>query len=357
MLSLLSHSAPAHYNFLLIGPVSPTLSAQAEALGATVIQWKPKHVADIASLFALWRLLRLHKVDLVHFHCPRAAFMARALTHLLGLPTVVTVHLPPYYFTSAGYMSSRFGRWFYLKCERLLNSRFTDQLIYASSRVMAEAQALGLTRADRTISIPNGIDLARYRDRSKRQSLRAEFGVGADETLLCCVGRLEQQKGVEVLLKAFSQLDLKTLKGRLWLVGDGSLRPALEEMARHAGIEDSVQFLGFRSDVNHLLAAADIFVLASFYEAMPLAILEALASGLPCIVSDTGENALLVKDMVNGLLVPPGDIGALAQALERLLSAPELCRRLGEASGREAEHYNAAETAKRIQQIYTRLAP
>jgi glycosyltransferase involved in cell wall biosynthesis len=266
------------------------------------------------------------------------------------------VQLPPYYFTGSSYLSSRAGVWFYLKCERLLNSLCTDQLIYASSRVMEEASALGLIRAERTTFIGNGVDLTRYCNNGDRRAPRAECGVGPEEKLLCCVSRLDQQKGIEVLLEAFSRLELKTLKARLWLVGDGPLHAPLKELAQRYGIQDYVQFLGFRRDVDRLLPAADIFVLASHYEAMPLSILEAMASGLPCVVSDKGENALLVKDMVNGLLVPIDDAQALARALERLLAAPELCRRMGEASRRAAEQYSDAETARRVRQIYHRLA-
>jgi L-malate glycosyltransferase len=281
--------------------------------------------------------------------------MARPLTRLLGIPAVVTVHLPPYYF-SGGAVSAGFGRRLYSRLERALNFRCTDRLIYASRAVMREADALGLIPRDRAVFIGNGIDLARYADGGCRRSARAEFGVGDDERVLCSVGRLEEQKGVDVLLEAFGRLDAAALRVRLWVIGDGALRGPLTQQARRLGLTDRVQFLGFRRDAGRLLAAADVFALASRYEAMPLAVIEAMASGLPCVVTDAGEQGAMVEDGVNGLVVRVGDAGALSRALERLLADAGLCREMGRASRRKAARYDERETAARVEEVYALLA-
>ena len=159
LLSVLRYSDTARYRFVLIGPISPELAAQAEGFGAKVVQWKTKRVTHLISLVRLWHILRAYDIDLIHFHCPRAAFMARVLTKLLKLPTAVTVHLPPYYFTGQGMINSPFGLWLYKRCERLLNNYFTDKLIYASFQVMEEARAMGLVRDENTVFIGNGVSL------------------------------------------------------------------------------------------------------------------------------------------------------------------------------------------------------
>jgi glycosyltransferase involved in cell wall biosynthesis len=357
LLSLLRFSDKTRYRFVLIGPISPELTAQAEALGAQVVQWKTNRVTHLTSLFRLWHILRAYDIDVAHFHCPRAALMARPLTRWLSIPTTVTVQLPPYYFTGNGLINTRTGLWFYKKCERVLNYWFTDKLIYASFQVMEEARQMGLIRNDNTVFIGNGVNLERYSQSGSRQALRREFGVADDERLFCCVGRLDQQKGLDVLLEAYSWLNPKIHKTKLWLVGDGDLRTQLIELARREDLLDYVKFLGFRKDIPQILSAADVFVLPSRFEAMPLSIIEAMAMGLPCIVSDTGENALMVEDGVNGFIVPIEDVRALAEAMEQLAVDPLLGKMMGRASQEKSARYNEDITVKRIQQIYELIAP
>ena len=356
LLSLLRYSDKTRFRFVLIGPISPELATQAEALGAQVAQWHTKRVTHLTSLFRLRQIFRAYKIDMVHFHCPRAAFMARPLARWMKLPVAVTVQLPPYYFTGKGLINTPWGLWLYKKLERLLNHRFTDKLIYASFQVMEEARAMGLISNTNTLFIGNGVDLGRHAKDDSRLRLRKELGVAPEEQVICCVGRLDQQKGLDVLLEALTWI-LPTKATRLWLVGDGALRDHLKEQARRFELFNRVTFLGFRSDVPQLLRAADIFVLPSRFEAMPLSIIEAMAAGLPCIVSNTGENALMIEEGVNGFVVPIEDVKALADAMELLLDNPLRCRMMGRASLEKASNYSDDITVRRIQQIYENIAP
>jgi glycosyltransferase involved in cell wall biosynthesis len=361
LLSLIKYSDKARFRFVLVGPISPELTAQAEALGAQVVQWKTKRVTHVTSLFRLWHILRAYDIDVVHFHCPRAAFMARPLTRLLKIPTTVTVQLPPYYFKGNGYVNRSWGSWLYKKLERVLNYWFTDKLIYASFQVMEEARAMGLVRDENTVFIGNGVNLGNYggnhTNDGPRHELRQEYGVKDHERLFCCVGRLDQQKGLDVLIEAFSWINPKAKNAKLWFVGDGPLRSYLQELVRREGLLDCVSFLGFRKDIPQILRAADVFVLPSRFEAMPLSIIEAMAAGLPCVVSDTGENSLMVEDGVNGFIIPIEDVKALAEAMETLNEDALRCKMMGKASREKSGHYSDEITVRRIQQIYELIAP
>jgi glycosyltransferase involved in cell wall biosynthesis len=270
---------------------------------------------------------------------------------MLRLPIAVTVHLPPYYFTGKGLINTPWGLWFYKKAERVLNHWFTDRLIYASFQVMEEARDMGLIHDANTVFIGNGVNLGKYTHDGSRLRLRQEMGIKPEDQLICWVGRLDQQKGLDILLEAFSWLR-PSPSVQLWLAGDGPLFAHLREQTRRLGALNRVQFLGFRTDIPQLLQAADIFVLPSRYEAMPLSIIEAMAAGLPCIVSDTGENALMIENEVNGLIVPIEDVKSLADAMERLLEDPQLCRMMGRASLEKSSGYSNDITVRRIQQIY-----
>ena len=215
---------------------------------------------------------------------------------------------------------------------------------------------MGLVSDTNTLFIGNGVDLGRHAKDDSRARLRKELGVASEEQVICCVGRLDQQKGLDVLLEALSWI-LPTKATRLWLVGDGVLRDHLTEQARLFELFNRVTFLGFRNDVPQLLRAADIFVLPSRFEAMPLSIIEAMAAGLPCIVSNTGENALMIEEGVNGFVVPIEDVKALADAMELLLDDPQRCLTMGRASLEKASNYSDDITVRRIQQIYESIAP
>jgi glycosyltransferase involved in cell wall biosynthesis len=138
--------------------------------------------------------------------------------------------------------------------------------------------------------------------------------------------------------------------------GDGPLRPELEREAARLGVEDRVRFLGHREDVPDLLAASDVFALPSLYEGSSLALLEAMAAGRAVVSSSIGGTAELIEDGANGLLVPPGDVGALSSAIRRLLRDDGLRARLG-AEGRDRVEASFAEraTADAVEGVYSEV--
>ena len=167
----------------------------------------------------------------------------------------------------------------------------------------------------------------------RRAAVRASLGIDADAPVVITVGRREYQKGQRYLIEAVPDLlahhpDLVVLiAGR-----DGHASQQLANLAASLGVEEVVRFLGHRSDIGDLLAAADVFVFPSVYEGLGGASLEALAMGLPLVVSDIAALREVVSADENGTLVPPGDAGSLADAISELLRDPDLRRRYGDRS-------------------------
>ena len=143
---------------------------------------------------------------------------------------------------------------------------------------------------------------------------------------------------------------------KLWLVGDGPLRPAVEKAIVKMGLERKVLFLGIRDDVPKLLAASDLFVLSSDYEGVPLAVLEAMAAGKPVVATAVGGVPELIEDGKTGILVPPRNPETLAKGILRLVKDADLRQRMGKAARERAqERFDISRTAREYETLYLRL--
>jgi glycosyltransferase involved in cell wall biosynthesis len=179
----------------------------------------------------------------------------------------------------------------------------------------------------------------------------------SDNFEILCVGRLVPAKGQHVLLEAFAELIRHGHKARLHFVGDGPDRASLEQAAHAAGLHESVSFAGAvnQDQILKLYRAADVFALASFAEGIPVVLMEAMAMEVPCISTFVAGIPELIINERDGLLVMPSDVGALAEALERLLLDPEMRRRFGAAGRRRVlEKYDLNRNVERLAQIYAK---
>jgi glycosyltransferase involved in cell wall biosynthesis len=203
---------------------------------------------------------------------------------------------------------------------------------------------------DRVALIDNGVSLEGYDE------------IGAERPheppRLLFVGLLTPRKGVLDLLAASRLLRDRGVKHELWLLGGTPDEGPEAEAKVRAGLDDDVTLLGTRppEEMPAAFAAADVFCLPSWWEAMPLSILEAMAAGLPVVASDVGDVSRAVADGVTGFVVPPRDPERLADALERLLTDAELRRRMGDAGrARVVEKFSAAVTAEQVSALYAEL--
>ncbi|GIW02207.1 glycosyltransferase [Roseiflexus sp.] len=201
--------------------------------------------------------------------------------------------------------------------------RWGDAFVAISRDIHDELCAMGVQK-ERIWDIANGVDVERFAPASpnERTELRRRLGL-PDGRLVVFVGRLTVAKALDVLLNAWAQRDTTLADARLIIVGDGELRNDLMRQARDLGVEQSVMFAGATNDTAAYLRACDAFVLSSRTEGMPVALLEAMACGLPCVATRVGGSIEIIEDGVNGRLVMPEDVGALARAVAQALATPE----------------------------------
>jgi glycosyltransferase involved in cell wall biosynthesis len=292
---------------------------------------------DAFGLLELVAVLRRERPHIVHVNSAKAAALGRLAAWLARVPIrIYTVH--GWAFLAHGGPASALYRW----AERLLRPLTTVTVCVADSERRA-GLAAGTCDERTTVVIHNGVDLSRV----------PAAGTHSGPPRLLTVGRLQAPKDAITLVRA-----LAAVRGSPFetvLVGDGPDRPSVEAEVRRLGLEQVVDLVGKRDDVAELLASADLFVLSSRSEGLPLSILEAMAAGLPVVASRVGGIPEVVADGETGLLVPPGDPQRLAAAVEHLLADPPLRRRLGEAGRRRvAEHFDLASVQRAHIDLYRR---
>lgn len=247
---------------------------------------------------------------------------------------------------------------------RGINRIVLDRLADAVN-ACCEFSAKALSRNDgfqgkRIEIIENGIEVERYagdRNSDEFRYQRVRLGLQEDRRYVTMIARFHPVKDHAMLLRAFAKVAVKRADVDLLLVGDGPLRDKLEAQVKDLGIAERVRFLGIRNDVPDILRAVDLFALTSVCEAASLTLLEAMAAGLPVVVTDVGGNPEIVRQGIDGLLVPRDDDAAMANALLNLLDDPVQARRLGEsARQRVGERYRLDQTVDRYHQLYRRLA-
>lgn len=210
--------------------------------------------------------------------------------------------------------------------DRLTNG-LVDRNVCVSRGVADWAEReVGLSPA-KTIVIPNGIDVERFAGVAPTDL--TALGIPTGSQVVLAIGRLDPQKGYYDLLTAFALIAARHERAHLVIIGDGPLRGGLEARRADLGLTARVHFPGRRDDVPGLLAACDVFVLASHWEGMPNVVLEAMAAGRPIVATRVEGVAELLSDRESGLLVPHSEPALLGRALERLLDEPGLARHFG----------------------------
>jgi len=256
------------------------------------------------------RFIRAQKVDVVQSHEFTANVYATAGARLAGVPVVCTTH-GKNYWPFARYRRMAY-RW---------TARNADAFIAVSTDLGAFVSGtLGIPGGKVSV-IRNGIDTDGFsRNPVTRARTRSALGMGDGQVLLLACGELAEVKGHEVLLRALPGILAAHPEVRLVIAGDGPLRSHLEALSRQLGVAAHTGFLGFRRDVPDLLNAADLFVMPSLSEGLPLAVLEAMAAEVPVVATAVGGIPELIHHGRTGWLVPPGDSAALAAGLSDALA-------------------------------------
>lgn len=322
--------------------------AVAEALSAAGVDVRPLRLRgklDLRGALRLARLLRALRPALVHAHLFHGNLAARLLAPSAGARVISTIHV-----VERRRLPAR--PWL----ERLLAGR-DDATVCVSEAVRRHAQTALGARSDRLRVIENGIDLARFApppepDRARREA-RAALGLPADAPIVGAVGRLDRQKGLDVLLEAFARLAPLHPSAVLALAGGGPEEEALRGLARARRLEARVRFLGHRRDVPAVLAALDVFCMPSRWEGFGLALAEALACGKPVVASAVDSLPEVLGEA--GLLVPPERPLALADALGALLGDPPRRASLARAARVRAERFSVERMIAAYDALYAEV--
>jgi glycosyltransferase involved in cell wall biosynthesis len=333
---------PDRYETLLVhGDLAPgeaSLADLAEAEGATMsfvseLRQPVRPHRDSQALLRLIRLARAFKPDIVHTHTAKAGFLGRQAA-LAVRPRPAIVHTYHGHVLE-GYFGPAKAR-LYLELERAL-ARVSDRLLGVSQATVDDLVRLGVAPAEKFRVLPLGLDLdplAALSEESRAAS-RDELGVGVGETLLVFVGRIVPIKRLDLLLAALARARESESRLRLAVAGDGDERPQLERQAAELGIADEVLFLGYRRELRPIFAAADIAVLSSDNEGTPVSLIEAAAAGLPAVATDVGGVREVVTEDT-GIVVPRGDVAALAAAMVEMTADAQRRGEFGRAARRRA---------------------
>ena len=280
-----------------------------------------RNLRDVTGYRHLLNHVRELMPDVIHSHLTSSSIYGSLLSMQTGIPLVSSMHVMPE--KSRGIRRKMLRQ----QLEILLLRRHAARIIMVSAAARDAWIANGTFRPDRLHVIHNGIPVIPT-DTAARQRVRQKLGLEADKTVIACISVMRPGKGLEYLLEAFARLRQPGL--RLLLIGDGPERYRLESLSGELGITDRITWTGFRHDTAHLLAASDLFVLPSLFDAFPTVLIEAMMLGIPVIASNTGGIPEIVQHDRSGLLTRPGSPFALQQAVNRLLEDPGLASSLAE---------------------------
>jgi glycosyltransferase involved in cell wall biosynthesis len=298
---------------------------------------------------ALRRELLKFRPDVVHTH----GITALLHTGPLALMRLIPAWVHTFHFGNYGNQanSRAFAAEAYL-------SRFATQLIAVSETQRESIIRRHRLSGDRIVTIPNGVvpwPLARNGDAAMRK--RAELGFAPDDIVVGTIAVLSEQKGVTFLLQAMRRLVDRGLRARFVIVGGGALEPELRAEALALGLGSHVLFTGWREDGLELMPVLDVFVMSSLWEAMPMALLEAMAARRAIVVTDVGDNRLVVNAGECGIVVPPRNVEALADAIARLASDSRLRDTMGQAGCRRHQaHYSVDRMIAAYEDLYIKVA-
>lgn len=330
---------PVHF---VVQPDSPLYRKAAET-GLAVLPVRIRGEIDLGAALRLSWAMKRRGCRLVHFHDAHAVSVGQVAARRAKVPL--------------RFISRRVD--FPLKDNALSHRKYTrdvDAIIAISEGVRQVLLDSGIP-APLIHVVPSGIDFSPFREKWPRDFLRREFSFAPDDFLVGIVAALEDHKGHTYLIQASKILKAQAPKIKIVVVGKGSLRIELNRQVHDLGVEDIVYFLGFREDVPRILASFDLFVLSSHLEGMGSSLLDAMASRLPIVATRTGGIPEVVIDGETGLLVPPRDPAALAQAILTLYHDREMAGRLAE-RGFEVVHekFSAEAMAWRVIDLYEQFA-
>ncbi len=309
-------------------------------------------IRDFITLIRLARFIKNKKFDIVHTHSSKAGILGRWAAKLAGVPMILhTVHGWGFH-----HRQNPLTRRLFIYLERI-TAKITHRLIAVSQSDIKKGLQARIGHKDKYTLLRYGIPLQEFTDcQVDIKKKKEELGLKTDSKVVGMVACSKPQKAPEDFLKAAVLVKKDFPEAKFLLVGDGALRRKLEGLRKRFALEKDVIFTGWRRDIPQILSILDVFVLTSLWEGSPIVLLEAMASAVPIVATSTGGAQEIIRNGINGFLVPPGNIRTMTQRVATLLGNKVLARKMGQEGRRlfdpsfEVEHM-----VKQVDRLYQTL--
>jgi glycosyltransferase involved in cell wall biosynthesis len=340
LLEIHQHLKQGHEVFLLAPPESPLLKA-AKNQGMDVIPLKIRHTFDLQALWRIKKIILEKEIEILHTHSSVDSWVASLAGKWAGVPLLVrTRHI------SVPARTHRFNKVYSLP----------DAVITTGEHIRRNLMEGYHLSADRVFSIPTGVDTDRFYPRPPEPLLKKRLGLPEGSLVVSLAAVLRAQKRHELVIAAAPAVLQKYPQTRFLFVGEGPRRNLIAEELKRTQMAPFFLMTGYREDLPELLSITDVGVVSSQAEGIPQALLQTMAMAKPMVATRVGGIPDIIRDGVNGLLIPPEDPQALAGALLTLLDDRAYAVRLGKkAQELIREKYSADQMAEEVSQVYRKM--
>jgi glycosyltransferase involved in cell wall biosynthesis len=299
----------------------------------------PYHFSVLLKLYAFLKQKQWQDLDIIHVHLFPSQLLVPFVINILGLKAFL---LTTEHSTFNRRRNTKFGK----LVDKYLYSRYTN-IICISSGVYNCMSKWQPALTNNLLTIYNGIDIEKY-------SVTTQLITEKKTLIVISVGRLVEAKNYEIAIRAISKI--QALACEYWIVGTGKLEPSLKNLVSSLNLEDKIKFLGYRTDVPELLQQADIFLSTSLWEGFGLSVVEAMAAGIPVVVSNiVGVREIVDEQFQAGFLVDPRSEDTIAYHISQLLEDSELRMLMGKNAQLRASHFNINQTIKEHLNLYIEI--
>lgn len=316
-----------------------------ERIAVKLIELQYRKHFELARLMELTKILIKERPQILHSFMFAGNAYGRIAAKLAGVPVIIA---------SERSQENRKGR-FTAMTDRLL-AKMTDCVISNSKVNRDYLVEKSILPMEKSIVVHNGIDSSKYQYFGNNTNLRNKLGIGIDDYVIGTVASLRDCKNQRMLFEAIKLIIVKNRFVKLLLVGEGPLQIALQQYTEKLNIAKNVIFVGMRNDIPDLLGLMNVFVLTSKFEGLSNAIMEAMAAGVPCVVTDVGGNKELVIDGKTGFLIPLNDYIMLAEKIIFFMNHPNYTRKMG-TKGREfiSKEFSVNKMVYNMENVYETL--
>lgn len=306
----------------------------------------PLHPANIKAFNKLKGIQEKNQYDIVHVHTPVAAVYGRLLK--LKFPTLKTIYTVHGFHFFKG--APKLNWMIYYPIEKIM-SKFTDVAITINSEDYERAKKIGIKRVYNTNGV--GLDLSYYNpEQYDKNKCRNKFNLSEDDFVIAMIAEVNKNKNHEQMIKAVEELIKENKQVKVLCAGDGPLLETIREELKSKNLDNVIQMLGFRRDINEIISACDVGILMSYREGLPRNIMELMAFGKPVIGTNIRGIRDLIEEGVNGYLVEVGDFMQTYYALNTLMNEENLLEKMSESALDRVKDYSIDNVTGQLIEVY-----